>query len=105
MDRERAKELLPIIQAFAEGKTIQWRGCLELRGSCEEWADLPENELPLTTFPANDYEYRIKPEKRYVWMYESEGQCWPTDVWLSADPTQDDIEKYRLVRFVETFDD
>jgi len=27
MNRERAKELLPIIQAFAEGKDIQWRRC------------------------------------------------------------------------------
>ena len=25
MNREEAKKLLPIIQAFAEGKTIQWR--------------------------------------------------------------------------------
>ena len=33
MDRERAKELLPFIQALAEGKTIQ------VFGADEEWHD------------------------------------------------------------------
>ena len=34
MTREQAKELLPIIQAFAEGKTVQF-----LDGG--KWADVP----------------------------------------------------------------
>jgi hypothetical protein len=54
MDRERAKELLPIIQAFAEGKAIQWRASLY-----DPWitidclGDIPD---------AKGFEYRIKPE-------------------------------------------
>ena len=43
MTREEAKELLPIIQAFAEGKTIQYE-------ASDGWIDLdglyPHNEEP-----------------------------------------------------------
>jgi len=51
MDRKRAKELLPIIQAFADGKTIQYfniRVC--------DWYD--------TDDCTRHSEYRIKPEPR-----------------------------------------
>lgn len=51
MNRERAKELLPLMQAFAEGKTIQQYNYLT-----EDWVDL---ESPV--FTAMDI-YRIKPE-------------------------------------------
>ena len=58
MNRERARELLPIIQAFAEGKTIECCqvGCL--------WETIKE-----PTFNT-DYEYRIKPEPREFWLFE-----------------------------------
>lgn len=60
MNRERAKELLPIIQAFAEGKTIQGR-----RHEGYDWADLV-GDLP------NDsqWQYRIKPELRRMYTDE-----------------------------------
>ena len=60
MNRRRAKELLPVIQAYAEGKTIQFA----LEGHA--WTDVVE-ELALT-FPAEDYDYRIKPELIERWM-------------------------------------
>ena len=63
MNRERARELLPIIQAFAEGEALQFR---LNQGSA--WLDLPDNELVTMTFPADDYEYRIKPEPREFWL-------------------------------------
>ena len=57
MDRERAKELLPIIQAFAEGKSIEGRPCPN-----SEWG-------PVTTSHFMDgWEFRIKPEPRVFWL-------------------------------------
>ena len=54
MTREEAKELLPIIQAFAEGKTIQY----ETR---EGWIDLDT----LNPHSAVLSKYRIKPGPKY----------------------------------------
>ena len=57
MNRERAKALLPIIQAFSEGKTIQW-----LTGS-GEWYDVVGNDTIDFEFLADrKTKYRIKPE-------------------------------------------
>jgi len=58
MDRERCKELLPVLQAFAEGKTIQ------CRGMGLDWAAVSTNP----TWEAD--EYRIKPEPREFWLFE-----------------------------------
>lgn len=52
MTPERAKELLPIIQAFAEGKTIQRKSKVN-----DAWGDIVGQHSFL-----NDYEYRIKPK-------------------------------------------
>lgn len=57
MNREQAKALLPIIQAFSEGKTIQW-----LTGS-GEWYDVVGNDTIDFEFLADrKTEYRIKLE-------------------------------------------
>lgn len=56
MNRERAKELLPIIQAYAEGKTIQYIGV-----GFENWHDV-DNEFEIDSMR---YKYRIKPESKY----------------------------------------
>lgn len=53
MNRERARELLPIIQVFAEGKPIQYRG-----DSSEVWKDV---ESPSWSAGCT---YRIKPEPK-----------------------------------------
>lgn len=57
MNREQAKVLLPIIQAFAEGKKIQSR-CIT--GETSLWWD--DNN---PTFEDDNFEYRIKPEPKY----------------------------------------
>lgn len=57
MTRERAKELLPIIQAYAEGKEIEYR---KLIRRCENWYEITKPTWNDTT------EYRIKPEPKYV---------------------------------------
>ena len=56
MNRERAKELLPIIQAYAEGKDVQ----IKLDNG---WMTLKS-----TSF-YDDSEYRIKPEPREYYIY------------------------------------
>ena len=63
MTREEVKEKLPIIQAFAEGKTIQFY-------NGDEWADLDE-----ATFSASPDKYRIKPEPKYR-PFKTQEECW-----------------------------
>ena len=59
--RERVKELLPIIQAFAEGKTVEF---LDNMG---EWV-----ESEYLEFSRERSRYRIKPEYR---PFESQEEC------------------------------
>ena len=65
MTRKEAKELLPIIQAFAEGKTIQFRT------NNRSWVDLLDNDLEINAL----FEYRIKPEQKYR-PFKSKEECW-----------------------------
>ena len=67
MTREEAKELLPIIQAFAEGKKIQYRTCPD------KWVDIEENERVNFTSPPSDY--RIKPKPKYR-PFKNQEECW-----------------------------
>ena len=57
MTREEAKQLLPIIQAFAEGKDIEYR----TKGFNENWKKV--TQIPALSFKS--FEYRIKPEPKY----------------------------------------
>ena len=67
MTREQAKEILPIIQAFAEGKKIQYRNYYD------EWMDIKENEeVNFISSPSN---YRIKPKPKYR-PFETKEECW-----------------------------
>lgn len=66
MDRNQAKQLLPIIQAHAEGKTIQSR-CI--KGDTSLWYD---DEYP--SFD-EDFEYRIKPGPAYR-PFKDKKECW-----------------------------
>ena len=56
MTREKAKVLLPIIQAIIEGREIQ----VNLNG---EWVDVDEKHN--CAFLPESYEYRVKPEPKY----------------------------------------
>ena len=63
MTREEVKELLPIMQAYAEGRTIQF-----LDGG--KWLDLCESD-----FYESPERYRIKPEPRYR-PFKTKEECW-----------------------------
>lgn len=66
MTPQRAKELAPIIAAYGEGKTIQYR-----QDSRFQWNDYPnDNPHSSPTFTASG-EYRIKPEPTWrPWKLE-----------------------------------
>lgn len=63
MTREENKKLLPIMQAYIEGKFIQYKNS---RGV---WVD--------TDYPvwAENTEYRIKPEPKYR-PFKNQEECW-----------------------------
>ena len=52
MNKDNAKDYLPLVQALAEGKTIQW---MNMAG---EWHD----QIVETSFAAPADRYRIKPD-------------------------------------------
>ena len=66
MTREKAKELLPIIQAFAEGKTIQIKALDGL------WHDDNVGDIRFYAKPKN---YRIKPVQKYR-PFKNKEECW-----------------------------
>ena len=92
MTREEAKELLPIIKAFAEGKTIE---CKNLFGSwteakCPSWS--------------NNFEYRIKPKPKYR-PFKNQEECWqemhkhPDFSWVKKKNTK---EYYNITEIYKT---
>ena len=66
MNRNQAKALLPIIQEYAEGKTIQSR-CV--KGDTSLWYDDEDPSFD------DDFEYRINPEPKYRPFKDAE-ECW-----------------------------
>lgn len=66
MNREQAKELLPIIQAFAEGRAIEVRSNSKYNPG--EWI-----ETATPTFDIKSHEYRIKPGYR---PFKDAEECW-----------------------------
>lgn len=67
MNRNKAKELLPIIEALSKGRVIQSR---HIKGGASLWYDV---ETP--NFDNNDFDYRIKPEPKYRPFANAE-ECW-----------------------------
>ena len=57
MNRNQAKDMLPIIQAYAEGKAIESR---YIKGDKSLWYDDEDPSFD------DDFEYRIKPEPKYL---------------------------------------
>lgn len=72
MDRNQAKEFYPIMQAFAEGRTIECR----TKPSALEGTDVPNNWTEMKEIEYwNNTEYRIKPESKYRPFKDAE-ECW-----------------------------
>lgn len=108
MTRERLKELLPIIQEYAEGKTVQYfseRGC---------WVDFKD-----PSFLGDVKKYHIKPEPKYR-PFKTQEECWnemhkhPDFGWIIAKDNKSMYHIYvvgisyiliedRYIGFPETF--
>ena len=67
MTREEAKELLPIIQAFAAGKQIQ-----DAIEGLTDWCDTDEIYLQ---YEGKKLKHRIKPEPKYR-PFKNQEECW-----------------------------
>lgn len=81
MTREEAKRLLPIIKAFSDGKTLQYRvsPSIPRPDNCDvsylkEWFDLDEDKFDGFCFNGT-INYRIKPETKYR-PFKSQEECW-----------------------------
>ena len=66
MTREEIKKMLPILQAFVDGKTIESR-CI--KGDKSLWYDDEDPSFD------NDFEYRLKSEQKYRPFKDAE-ECW-----------------------------
>ena len=86
MDRNQAKALLPIIQAYAEGKEIEIFDCTK---KMWETAILPH-------FDCDSIFYRIKPETTYRPFKDAE-ECWKEILkhkpfgWLKSKEATEDV--------------
>lgn len=71
MDRNQAKEFYPILQAFAEGKVIEFRSKPGTISTSipNEWTEMEEIRF------WSNVEYRIKPEQKYRAFKDAE-ECW-----------------------------
>lgn len=72
MTREKVKEMLPILQAYAEGKVIECRtkpSAIEDENVPNEWVETKEIGFWC------DIEYRIKPEPKFRPFANTE-ECW-----------------------------
>ena len=85
MTREQAKELLPIIQAFAEGKTIEYSY------DGEHWE---RNDAPVWDC---DVMFRIKPQPKYR-PFKNQEECWSE--MLKHQPFGWVKDKYKYVHIV-----
>lgn len=68
MDRNQAKELLPIIQAYAEGKSIEFSSITDVSKAWREVTDFPLGMI-------DSFKFRIKPEPKYRPFANTE-ECW-----------------------------
>lgn len=73
MTREEAKDLYPILQAFAEGKIIECR--TKPSRLSKGWQDMNNWTETKSILLNDDIEYRIKPESKYR-PFKNKEECW-----------------------------
>ena len=72
MTREEVKEMLPVLQAFAEGKIIETRR----KPSSVKGTDIPNDWTEMKEIEFwNNTEYRVKSEPKYRPFKDAE-ECW-----------------------------
>lgn len=68
MTREETTELLPIIQAFSEGRIIEFSSITDVSKAWREVTDFPIGMI-------KNFKFRIKPESKYRPFANAE-ECW-----------------------------
>lgn len=68
MTREEVTELLPIIQAFSEGRVIEFSSITDVSKAWREVTDFPIGMI-------KNFKFRIKPESKYRPFANAE-ECW-----------------------------
>lgn len=63
MNREEAKAMIPVMQAFVDRKEMEGRNRIDSSGG---W--FPVNPKHSLFFGGDEWEYRIKPEKQEMWL-------------------------------------
>ena len=96
MNRKEAKELMPIIQAFSEGKAIESR-CI--KGDKSLWYDDEDPSFD------DDLEYRIKPEQKYRPFKDAE-ECWQEirkhDTFIKYKVIESSKDVYLIIQRIKT---
>ena len=67
MNRKEAAKLLPIIQAFSEGRTIEFKD-KRFKDKWDEMSEFPD-------FSFKSFEFRIKPKLKYR-PFKNTEECW-----------------------------
>ena len=101
MNRERAKKLLPIIQAFSEGKKIQAK-TKPIKGEGFDWQDICEP----SDFGLNcNCDYRIKPELEVIYVSKvNDGSyhcCTDREALLEENEGSPVVYEYIAKKFIE----
>lgn len=68
MIREEATELMPIIQAFSEGRIVEFSSITDVSKAWREVTDFPIGMI-------KNFKFRIKPESKYRPFANAE-ECW-----------------------------
>ncbi len=80
MNKGNAKDYLPLVQALADGKKIQWLNTYGI------WED--SEELSTSWIPGS---YRIKPESREIWVNRSNAGILAYEWFLDKETAEHDI--------------
>ena len=88
MTKETAKDYLPLVQALAEGKTIQVR----YHGKAESWQDKTD-----PNWMHSPECYRIKPDPRRWWLVAF-GVTQPLQVWTTRPVDLPCIEVVEVIK-------
>lgn len=106
MNKKRAKELLPIIEAFANGTAVQFKN------SINKWEDIYLKDASFYS----EQEYRIKPQPIEVWCmvnsdgeclgnFKDESSCMEQLKTLTNDNPSMAFSDYKTVKFMQVIDD
>lgn len=93
MNANNAAQYLPLVQALADGKTIQLQ-------TGDDWFDIEE-----TKFNFAPSEYRIKPEPREIWVNRAPSGIVAVLTWESEEEARKHaIEGTTPIRFREVLE-